>query len=420
LRSCWPGQFFRRAPRAVLLRVFPTRGLRCRHGDTRATAAADFDGDGKPDLAIADNGGDTLTVLTKVGTGAAPSINSFSAGHQPFILNVGDFNSDGKPDLVVSNSSGLLLMLNNGLGGFLAAATFGPAGSPRAVVAADFNGDGKPDIAASFTTSVMVFLGNGQGEFGASINTAANVLQLTTADFNGDGKLDLAGAGDPIQIFFGNGDGTFVKQANSCTASNARDGIAAGDLNNDGSPIWSGPMLVPHALTALLINGSGCFGSTSFVDSLNQGRPRVVTLGDLNNDGRLDIVAGTTVLLGDGVGTLGPPVFYGTGSNSGSPGANSVLADFDGDGKLDIGVAGPRTATILFGDGQGGVKFAVGPSGAGVFAFDRGDFNGDGKTDLLLPAQAEYRWRWVMARWFWLSEKVHHPGNSDQSRGRRF
>jgi hypothetical protein len=116
-----------------------------------------------------------------VGTGAAPSINSFSAGHQPFILNVGDFNSDGKPDLVVSNSSGLLLMLNNGLGGFLAAATFGPAGTPRAVVAGDFNADGKPDIAASFSTSVMVFLGNGQGGFGAAINTAANVLQLTAA-----------------------------------------------------------------------------------------------------------------------------------------------------------------------------------------------------------------------------------------------
>gem|GEM_PF-2325705 len=350
--------------------------------DIRGLANADFDGDGTPDLAAIDMGSDSVTVLTRLGAGAGPAINSFSAGHSPVKLAAGDFNGDSKPDLVVANSDGLLMLLNDGPGSFHAAGSVSPPQTPRSLVAGDFNGDGKLDVAAAIGNLVIVQLGNGAGGFSGTKTTSSTASQLAVADFNGDGKMDLAGSGNPVQILFGNGDGTFTKQPNSCGAISSLDGIAAGDLNGDGKPDLVNVDIGSAKIQVVINNGSGCFTAGVSFDVLNLGRPQYIALADLNNDGKRDIVAGTTVLLGDGTGGFGAPFFYGSSSGGATPGSNTVIADFDADGKMDLGTAGTSRVGILFGDGQGGFRFAVGPAGGGAFGLARGDFNSDGKPDL--------------------------------------
>ncbi|HYX28231.1 MAG TPA: VCBS repeat-containing protein [Pyrinomonadaceae bacterium] len=360
-------------------------------------ATADFDGDGRPDLAAVDMGSDSLTVLTKLGTGAPPAINSFSAGHSPIKLSAGDFNGDGKPDLVVVNSDGILVLLNDGAGLFHAAGVVSPQ-TPQSMVVGDFNGDGKLDVAASVGNLLIVLLGNGSGGFSNSVFTSATVSQLAVGDFNGDGKLDLAGSGGPVQIFFGNGDGTFTRQPNSSAPISSANGIAAGDLNGDGKTDLVAVDVLSAKIQVLINNGSGCFAAGASFDVLNQGRPSVIALADLNNDGKRDIIAGTTVLLGDGSGNFGAPFLYGPSSGSATPGSNTVIADFDADGKLDLGTAGTNSVGILFGDGQGGFRFSAGPAGGGVFGWPVAISMRTANLILCSALRPAYRLCWETAR----------------------
>ena len=123
---------------------------------------------------------------------------SFAAGTQPFSVAVGDFNGDNKPDLAVANagSNNVSVLLGNGLGGFGAATNFAAGTNPQSVGVGDFNGDNKPDLAVANAGSnnVSVLLGNGMGGFGAATNFAAGTgpISVAVGDFNGDNKPDLA------------------------------------------------------------------------------------------------------------------------------------------------------------------------------------------------------------------------------------
>src|SRR5208283_737119 len=117
----------------------------------QSVAVGDFNGDGKLDLAIANRGSNTVTVLLGNGTGgfkAAPG-SPFPAGTQPYSVAVGDFNGDGKLDLAIANAGGnnVTILLGNGAGGFVEAPNSPfPAGTqPYSVAVGDFNGNGKRD-----------------------------------------------------------------------------------------------------------------------------------------------------------------------------------------------------------------------------------------------------------------------------------
>src|SRR6266849_1744029 len=171
---------------------------------------SDFNGDGKPDLAVVNFGDWTAWVLLGNGDGTfqpAKNIYFASGGGFPWYIAEGDFNGDGKPDLVITNygDNSVSVLLGNGDGTFQAPRTFLVGIHPGLVAVGDFNGDGKLDLAVadygcsldcsvSPSNTVMVFLGNGDGTFrpASQLTVGNGPAGVAVGDFNGDGKLDLA------------------------------------------------------------------------------------------------------------------------------------------------------------------------------------------------------------------------------------
>src|SRR6266436_5402770 len=166
--------------------------------DPISVAVGDFNGDGVPDLVVADRVSNNVSVLLGNGDGTFQTPVAFATGTRPQSVAVGDFNGDGKLDLVVANegSNNVSVLLGNGDGAFQAAQNFPAGTNPQSVAVGDFNGDGKLDLAVANEGSgdVSVLLGNGDGTFQAALAFAAGDIPQSVAvgDFNGDGKLDLA------------------------------------------------------------------------------------------------------------------------------------------------------------------------------------------------------------------------------------
>jgi len=348
--------------------------------DVRSVATADFDGDGRPDLAVANADASTVTVVLKAGTSKPAIINNYPVGTFPLSVATGDFTGDGKPDIVsASNSNSTISVLrNDGAGGFLAGGTFNSGAGPLALAVGDFNNNGALDLAVAIGSGVNIFMGNGQGGFSAPTFLAAAASKIVAADFNNDGKLDLATSS---QIRLGNGTGQFPTAG--CSPPSPSGGFAAGDVNGDGKLDLVQANILGGQIQIQLLDAGACSGAPTNIDVLNFGRPGFVALGDLNKDGKLDIVGGATVLLNTGSGAFGPPFQFGMGSLGADPGANTVIADFDGDSNLDIASASTGSAGILFGNGIGGFRYAAGPAGRGAWGVAGADLNNDGKQDVV-------------------------------------
>ncbi len=199
---------------------------------------ADFNGDGKLDLAIVT----WVRVFPSCWvTGMVHSGRSvdYPVGSEPTQVAAGDFNRDGKLDLVISNcgSNTVSILLGNGDGTFRAHIDYSTGNNPGGVAVADLNGDGKLDLVVPNQGSgtVSVLLGNGDGTFRPHVDyPAPHSGKIEVADFNQDGKLDLVVAGgNSVDILLGNGDGTFQPASSFQAGTELWDAVPA-DFNGDG------------------------------------------------------------------------------------------------------------------------------------------------------------------------------------------
>jgi len=205
-------------------------------------AVGDFNGDGKLDLAVVDEGGCKVWILLGDGTGNFTLASTPSVGLEPTSVAVGDFNGDGKLDLAVANAGDntVSVLLGDGTGNFTLASSPAVGSGPYSVAVGDFNGDGKLDLAVANwdSNTVSILLGDGTGNFSLASSPATGSLPAYVAvgDFNGDGKLDLAVAnywGNTVSILLGDGEGNFTLVSSPAVGDEPRS-LAVGDFNGDG------------------------------------------------------------------------------------------------------------------------------------------------------------------------------------------
>jgi len=330
-------------------------------GGPTSIVTADFNGDGKPDLAV---GGAAPQILLGEGGGRFQmGVTPAGGGGGPYIgLATGDLNGDGKADLAVNDGgNGAVVYLGNGDGTFQPSKAVASGGAGTSFVAiGDFNNDHKPDLAIANlnSNSVTVTPGNGDGTFGAgaTVSVGSNPTFLLAADFNRDGNLDLAVVNSgfvfmdskpgSISILLGKGDGTFRPAANlSVSATIWPNSVSTGDFNRDGIPdlvVSAATEDFNSTLVVFIGNGDGTFKPGVLIPT--EFGPEAAIVADFNGDGKLDLLvphccgdSDITYALGNGDGTFQPevPILYNTGGYMG------VLADFNGDGKQDVAFVSP-------------------------------------------------------------------------------
>jgi len=420
--------------------------------DTISIAIADVNGDSKPDLIVANNcannncNNGSVNVFLGNGDGTfQPAVAYNSGGQSANFVAVGDLNGDGKPDLAVANqclsnsncNNGVVsVLLGNGDGTFNSAVNYTATGAySNSIAIADLNGDGHPDLAVGSECnnpnqcsigSVSIFLGNGDGTFQAAVDYASGgeyAAGVALADINGDGKLDLLVAnqidgngnwmdGSVAGVLLGNGDGTFQPAASYSSGDVEGSSIVVADANGDGKP----DLLMANAcadnyncytgaVSVFVGNGDGTLRAG--VDyNVNGWVSFSVATADVNGDGKPDLLVanqctsnnscgnGTvSVLLGNGDGTFQPGVSY----NSGDQDTFTVAAvDVNGDGKLDLVLVNECTSncssgsvSVLLGNGDGTFQTAVTYSSGALYSYSLavGDVNGDGFPDLIVSSQ---------------------------------
>jgi VCBS repeat-containing protein len=325
-----------------------------------SVAVGDFDGGGDPDLAVANEfanfSGSVSALLGGTGAGFGAA-TSFLAGFFPISVAVGNFNGDGDPDLAVANtgSSDVSVLLGGPGGGFGAATNFpvGSLASPVSVAVGDFNGDGRRDLVVANTGSnnVSVLLGSGTGSFGLPASFAAGLRPTAVAvgDFNGDGKPDLAvanGDSNNVSVLLGTGTGSFGARTNFA-AGRTPSSVAMGDFNADGRLDLAVANQVPVGTVSVLLgSGSGSFGPPGgFTVGVD---PSSVAVGDFNADAKPDLAVANldsdnvSVLLGTGTGSFEAATTFAAGD-----GPSSVaVGDFNADSKPDLAVANVNSDNV--------------------------------------------------------------------------
>jgi hypothetical protein len=372
-----------------------------------ATAAGDFNGDGRPDLVVATDIGMTVFIRKADGT-YYPGVN-YNTWYEFDYLAVGDFNSDGKLDVAASDpeNNQVQVFLGKGDGTFnnpTGYTTVGGSswGEPEGIVVRDFNGDNKPDLAVLNYGDVAVLLNSGSG-FAAPANypVGGDGYVLATGDITGDGRADLVASGgtaDTIYVLRGNSNGSFQAAVESGVYTTVNGypvyapyGVAIGDFNGDGkadvaltyenytgNTVARGGASLPdygpsmQYVGVLTSKGDGTFNTVVPYPATTTTDPNVATAdptdivaADFNQDGKLDLIYANTsygtvaVMYGKSDGTFYDPLEFAAGA-----GVNGVVAaDLNGDGSLDVAATGYYFGGVTVMENSGGNRLTVTSSG---------------------------------------------------------
>ena len=362
-------------------------------------------------LAVAGTLASSESTAVRADPSFAPS-GLVPTGLRPCSVATANLNGDGNPDLAVANcgSDDVAVLLGNGEGGFRRAAgspiTVGHG--PASIAAADFDGDAKADLAVATQTSkdVTVLLGDGAGAFraapGSPVRVGRAAVEVTAADLNADGKLDLVVPAWPnrVAILLGDGSGRFAPAAGSPLEIGGRSGptsVAVADFNRDGRRDLAVAKGESRGISILFGNGAGGFGAARTI--LARTRAETLAVADLSRDGNLDLAfaspypnAGQVrIALGNRAGgfrLVGSPIAIRNPDGL-------ATADLNGDERPDLAVASLyNDVRVLLGNGGGRFRPATDspfslPAPPFFSSYPNGiiaaDLNGDGKTDLAMP-----------------------------------
>jgi len=394
------------------------------------TVVKDFNGDGKPDLAAVNNGSSTVSVLLNTTTlGVSPASFStktdFTTGTQPGSVQIGDFNGDGKPDMAAANNSSnsVSVLLNTTLPGnstptFSAGTDFTTGTSPNSVAISDLNGDGKPDMAATnnFSNNVSVFLntttpGASTPTFTAKTDftSASNPSSVSFGDFNGDGKPDMAVTNygsSTVSVLLntttpGASTPTFTAKTDF-TAGNFPNSVSLVDFNGDGKrdmAVVNGgsPSEVSIFLNTTTPGASTPTFAPKYGITIGVFISNSISVGDFNGDGKPDVAAVVFITNSVSVftntttpGASTPGFSFHTDFSTGTNPYSVLIRDLNGDGIPDLATAnsGGNSASVLLNTTTPGAStptFSANTdftTGAQSFSIAIGDFNGDGKPDM--------------------------------------
>src|SRR3984885_12132398 len=235
-------------PRAVAQTYMFNRSDFATGQGPETVAVGDFNGDGRMDVVVGNTlaiSSSTISVLLGKADGTfAPAVD-YTVNGNPYSVAVGDFNGDGKLDIAIADNleltEGVDVMLGNGDGTFKAPVTYATANDPRMVVVADFNGDGKLDLATinDQSETVSILLGTGTGTFGAHTDFPTKqegCISIGAGDLRNKGLIDLVAGCQTlgqVVVLLGNGNGT-VKTPKDYAVPAGADMVALGDFNGDG------------------------------------------------------------------------------------------------------------------------------------------------------------------------------------------
>jgi hypothetical protein len=347
------------------------------------------------------------------------SVSHFPVGTAPGSVEIADLNGDGKPDIVVANeqSNNVTILLGDGKGGFTQAkgSPFPAGHNPNDIAIGDFNNDGKLDLAIANHDQkhLTVLLGDGNGGFTPAPNSPfvvevqPHTHGVATGDLNGDGNLDLVTdnwENNQVAVLFGDGKGNFNTSGTFLDVGKMPyQRVRVGDANGDGNADIITTNLEGDNVTILLGDGKGGFKQSVGSPFPCGDSPFNFAIGDVNGDGKPDLAIvnspsssarsgkdGLTILLGDGAG--GFKMMTGSPFATGKIPNRVAIGDVNGDGVNDIAVSSPdgNNITLFLMSSSGtvasGSTIAVGgkPKGLAIR-----DLNGDGKADVVITNNSD-------------------------------
>ncbi len=337
-----------------------------------SVAIGDIDGDGKPDIAIANASSNTVSILRNTGSSGVVSFATkvdVATGPNPYSIAIGDIDGDGKPDLAVVNyNNNTVSVLRNtsssGVISFAAKVDLVTGLLPVSVAIGNIDGDGKPDLAiANYNDNTVSVLRNtcsiGTVSFDTKVDigTGAHPFSVAIGDIDGDGKPDLAVANNganTVSVLLNTssiGTVSFITKVDVATGSSPFS-VAIGDIDGDGKPDLATANF--YGKTVSILRNTGSSGAVSFamkVDVATGTLPISVAIGDIDGDGKPDLAVANnddkTVSILHNTGSSGTVSFASKVDVTTGTGPRSVaIGDLDGDGKPDLAVANSNSNTV--------------------------------------------------------------------------